>query len=413
MSTPRPHEHEGHAHQGAHPGHGHAHPFASFSVGLPDVVARDAFAAAALREREQARWPPFARVAILRAEAPGREAPLEFAPRRMAVQVDDGGGRILRNKIAELGVTVHTGKNTTAIVAGEGATHRMQFADGTSLDTDMIVFSAGIRPRDELAKASELGVGARGGIVVDNYCRTLDPDIYAIGECALWNGRIFGLVAPGYEMARVCANHLAVAVAPHAAPAATSPEFLGADMSTKLKLMGVDVASLGDAMGSTPGSRAYVFTDERKQVYKKIVVSDCGKYLLGGVMVGDAGEYGTLLQMMLNKMELPPDPEFLILPDSGGKKPGLGVDKLPDSAQICTCNNVSKGEIVKAVRFLVETDFVTATGTVRLVDFMPPCHGREPAQVCRVIRCLDGSVPMRSKALTMRPVSKLMATSKR
>lgn len=266
---------------------------------------------------------------------------VEFAPRLMAVQVDDGGGRVLRKKIEDLGVTVHTGKNTTAIVDGEAGTHRMQFADGTSLDTDMIVFSAGIRPRDYLARECGLEVGPRGGIAINNHCQTSDPDVYAIGECALWNGMVYGLVAPGYDMARVTARHIS---------GDTAAEFTGADMSTKLKLMGVDVASIGDPHAKAEGARSYQFTDERKQVYKKIVVSDCGKYLLGGVMVGDAGEYGTLLQMMLNKIELPEAPEFLILPQSdGAAKPGLGVDALPAGAQICSCNDVSKGAICEAV----------------------------------------------------------------
>jgi nitrite reductase (NADH) large subunit len=266
---------------------------------------------------------------------------VEFAPRLMAVQVDDGGGRVLRQKIEDLGVTVHTGKNTTAIVDGKAGTHRMLFADGTSLDTDMIVFSAGIRPRDYLARECGLEVGPRGGIAVNNHCQTSDPDVYAIGECALWNGQVFGLVAPGYDMARVVARHIS---------GDSAAEFTGADMSTKLKLMGVDVASIGDPHAKTEGARSYQFTDERKQIYKKIVVSDCGKYLLGGVMVGDAGEYGTLLQMMLNKIELPEAPEFLILPQSdGAAKPGLGVDALPAGAQICSCNDVSKGAICEAV----------------------------------------------------------------
>ena len=275
---------------------------------------------------------------------------IEFAPRLMAVQVDDGGGRVLRKKIEELGVQVHTQKNTVEIVDGETTRHRMKFADGGHLDTDMIVFSAGIRPRDELARQSGLGVGERGGIVIDNFCRTLDPDIYAIGECALWGGKIYGLVAPGYEMARTAAAHLLGQAA----------EFAGADMSTKLKLMGVDVASIGDAHGATAGSRAYQFIDERRQIYKKLVVSEDGKTLLGGVLVGDAEEYGTLLQMMLNRIELPEAPEFLILPDSGGKKPGLGVDNLPDSAQICSCNNVSKGQICAAV-----IDGATTIGAIK------------------------------------------------
>ncbi|GJH11086.1 nitrite reductase large subunit [Caballeronia novacaledonica] len=265
---------------------------------------------------------------------------IEFAPRLMAVQVDDGGGRVLRAKIEELGVTVHTGKNTLAIVEGEGAANRMNFADDTHLDTDMIVFSAGIRPRDDIARAAGLTIGARGGIVIDDACRTSDADIFAIGECALWQGQLFGLVAPGYDMARIVAKQI---IGEEAA-------FAGADMSTKLKLMGVDVASIGDAHGKTPGSRTYQYSDERKQVYKKIVVSDCGKFLLGSVMVGDATEYGTLLQMMLNRIELPEAPEFLILPSSDGKaKPALGVEALPDGAQICSCNNVSKAEICAAV----------------------------------------------------------------
>ncbi|MBJ7314020.1 nitrite reductase large subunit NirB [Rugamonas sp. CCM 8940] len=276
---------------------------------------------------------------------------VEFSPRLMAVQVDDAGARVLRRKIEDLGVTVHTGKNTQAIVDGVDGTHRMEFADGTHLDTDMIVFSAGIRPRDFLARECGLATGPRGGISINNQCQTSDPDVYAIGECALWNGQVFGLVAPGYDMARIAARHLM----------GEQAEFAGADMSTKLKLMGVDVASIGDPHGAAAGSRSYQFTDERKQIYKKIVVSDCGKYLLGGVMVGDASEYGTLLQMMLNRIELPASPEFLILPQSDGQsRPALGVDALPDTAQICSCNDVSKGALCLAV-----ADGATSIGALK------------------------------------------------
>ena len=277
---------------------------------------------------------------------------VEFAPRLMAVQMDESGGRVLRQKIEALGVTAHTQKNTLEIVDGNSATHRMRFEDGSHLETDMIVFSAGIRPRDELARDNGLAVGPRGGIVIDNRCRTSDPAVYAIGECALWDGKIYGLVAPGYEMARVAAAQILSdsAAIEAVAEVAALPEFNGADMSTKLKLMGVDVASLGDPHGSVLGSRAYQFTDERKQVYKKIVVSECGKYLLGAVMVGDATEYGNLLQMMLNRIELPAAPEFLILPQADGSaKPAFGVEALPDTAQICSCNNVNKGALCAAV----------------------------------------------------------------
>ena len=275
---------------------------------------------------------------------------VEFAPRLMAVQVDDGGGRVLRQRIEDLGVNVHTGKNTLEITDGEHARHRMQFADGSFLDTDMIVFSAGIRPQDALARVSGIEVGPRGGIVIDDHCCSVsDPAIYAIGECALWNGKTFGLVAPGYEMARVCAAHLATAASPHASPL-TPHAFTGADMSTKLKLMGVDVASLGDAHGQTPGSRAYVYTDERRQQYKKLVVSADGRQLLGGVLVGEAEAYGTLLQMMLNGIALPEAPEQLILPRlDGAAAPALGIDALPGTAQICSCNDVSKQQLCDAV----------------------------------------------------------------
>jgi nitrite reductase (NADH) large subunit len=266
---------------------------------------------------------------------------VEFAPRLMAVQVDDGGGRTLRAKIEELGLHVHTGRNTVEITDGARARHRMVFADGTWLETDMIVFSAGIRPRDDLARQCALAIGPRGGVVIDSACRTSDHDVYAIGECASWNEQTFGLVAPGYDMARVVARHIA---------GDTDAAFVGADMSTKLKLMGVDVASIGDAHGRTPHSRTCQYVDERKGVYKKIVISEDGKQLLGAVLVGDATEYGTLLQMALNGIALPADPEFLILPSSDGKaKPGLGVEALPDSAQLCSCNNVTKGRICEAV----------------------------------------------------------------
>jgi nitrite reductase (NADH) large subunit len=265
---------------------------------------------------------------------------VEFAPRLMAVQVDDLGGRMLRTKIEALGVTVHTQKSTQRIVDGEGATHRMEFADGSVLETDMIVFSAGIRPRDELARAAGLALGPRGGIAIDDACLSSDPDIYAIGECAAWNGQTFGLVAPGYDMARTVAKSLL----------GQSGTFAGADMSTKLKLMGVDVASIGDAHGATPGSRSFQFTDERKQVYKKIVVSDCGKRLLGAVLIGDAAEYGSLLQTALNGLALPAAPEFLILPQADGNaRPAIGVDALPAAAQVCSCNDVSKAAICDAV----------------------------------------------------------------
>jgi nitrite reductase (NADH) large subunit len=262
---------------------------------------------------------------------------VEFAPRLMSVQLDDAAGRLLRRKIEALGATVHVSKNTKESIEGNATKNRLAFTDGTSLDTDIVVFSAGIRPRDELARAAGLAVGERGGIRINSRCQTTNPDIYAVGECALWEGRIFGLVAPGYQMAEVAARHIA---------GDADVQFLGADMSTKLKLMGVDVASIGDAHANTPDAQSYVYTDE--VVYKKLVVSPDRKSLLGAILLGDAADYGALLQTVLNQMPLPEHPEDLILPAREGKK-GLGVEMLPDSALVCSCNGVSKGAICAAV----------------------------------------------------------------
>ncbi|MGK3141100.1 nitrite reductase large subunit NirB [Pantoea sp. C2G6] len=266
---------------------------------------------------------------------------VEFAPRLMAVQLDEGGALMLRQKIDALGVTVHTAKQTEQIETQPDGSVLLHFADGGTLHSDLVLFSAGIRPRDELAREAGLTIGPRGGIEINDRCQTSDDDVFAIGECALWNGQIFGLVAPGYQMARALAAHLA------AEPGA----FSGADMSTKLKLLGVEVASFGDAHGRTPGSQSYHWTDGPKGIYKKIVVSAEGTRLLGGVLVGDSSDYATLLQMMLNALPLPAAPESLILPLlAGAPARASGVAALPDSAQVCSCQNVSKGDICAAVK---------------------------------------------------------------
>ncbi|WP_166268761.1 nitrite reductase large subunit NirB [Marinobacter caseinilyticus] len=265
---------------------------------------------------------------------------VEFAPRLMPVQLDSDGGAVLKQKIVDLGVQVHTEKATQSIVPGGQARLRMNFNDDSHLETDLIVFSAGIRPQDALARSAELVIGERGGIVVNNQCTTSDPHIHAIGECALWEQRIYGLVAPGYTMARTlaaCLNGDAEAA------------FTGADMSTKLKLLGVDVGSIGDAHGQTPGARNIRFNDEAAGHYRRMVISADGKTLLGAILVGDNGPYDTLLQYALNGIKLPDHPETLILPESEGGAPALGPDALPDTAAICSCHNVTKGDICSAI----------------------------------------------------------------
>ncbi|MFB9134064.1 nitrite reductase large subunit NirB [Vibrio olivae] len=281
---------------------------------------------------------------------------VEFAPVLMAEQLDAQGGLQLRNKIERMGVQVHTSKNTLEIVAGgEQARNTMQFADGSALETDFIVFSAGIRPQDKLACQMGLDIAPRGGVAINDKCQTSDSDIYAIGECASWNEKFYGLVAPGYKMATVAVDHLL----------GHSSRFEGADMSAKLKLLGVKVGSIGDANGRTPNCKSYVYQNEELDVYKRIIVSEDGKKLLGAVLVGDTSDYGDLLQLMLNEIELPQHPDSLILPaHAGAEKPALGADALPESAVICSCFDVTKGKIAQAVADGCHTlaDVKAATG---------------------------------------------------
>lgn len=264
---------------------------------------------------------------------------VEFAAQLMPVQLDASGGEALRARIEALGVGVHLSRATQEIVIGEEYAYRMNFNGGEFLETDLIVFSAGIRPQDAIGRSAGLDVAPRGGLVVDNHCRTSDPDIFAIGECASWNGSIFGLVAPGYSMARNVAAQLA---GQHCDP------FTGADMSTKLKLLGVDVGSIGDAHAATPGAKSYRFIDEASASYRRLVVSADGKHVLGAVLIGDNSYYDTLLQYAQNGIALPKDPSSLILPLSDGA-PTLGADALPDTATICSCHNVTKGAVCCAV----------------------------------------------------------------
>jgi nitrite reductase (NADH) large subunit len=264
---------------------------------------------------------------------------IEFAPRLMPRQIDDAGSHMLKGKLESLGLKILTNKNTTAIL-GDICINGMQFSDATSIEADMLVISAGIKPRDELARQTGLEVGQRGGIVVNEKLQTSDPSIFAIGECALYNGMVYGLVAPGYEMAQVVADNLC----------GGEKTFTGYDMSTKLKLIGVDVASFGDPFMEGSGTRAIVINDNHKGVYKRINISEDGKYLLGGILVGDAEQYNMLLQTCKNKIILPPNPEDVILGARGGESEGgAGVTSLPDDALICSCESVSKGDICKSV----------------------------------------------------------------
>jgi nitrite reductase (NADH) large subunit len=266
---------------------------------------------------------------------------IEFAPRLMPLQVDDVGGAVLKKRIEELGVVVHTGTTTREIFGGDdGRLAGLRFSDGDEIPIDVLIFSAGIRPRDELARAAGLTLGERGGIAIDGTCRTNDPDVFAIGECAVFSGRIYGLVAPGYRMAEVAAANIA----------GDELTFEGFDTSTKLKLLGVDVGSFGDAFGATAGARIVSLFDGASSVYKKLVLSEDKKRLLGGMLIGDAAAYTELLARVQGALPCPEHPEELIVPPREGAHASAGVDGLPDAAMICSCHNVSKGSICGAIR---------------------------------------------------------------
>lgn len=260
---------------------------------------------------------------------------LQVGTHLMSAQIDLGGGEALRRLINQLGVGVRLNAMTTRIRPHRrGGVGRLELADGGRVDADVVVIAAGVRPRDELGRACDLAIGARGGIVVDDTCLTSDPSISAVGEVACIQGACIGLVAPGYAMAEITADRLL----------GGSSTFPGADTATKLKLSGVDVASFGDAFGETPGALEIVWADPVAGVYKKLVMSDDARKLLGGVLVGDASAYASLRPML--GRELPGDPAAFLLPEGGGGAPEL---ELPDDAGVCSCNNVSAGTIRGAV----------------------------------------------------------------
>ena len=262
---------------------------------------------------------------------------VEIAPWLMPTQVDEGGGALLRRLVGELGVAVRTGVSVQEIArdARDGQRLLARLSDGVELDADVVVFSAGIRPADGLARAAGLPMGERGGVLVNPGCRTNDDAIWAIGEVAAVAGRTYGLVAPGYAMAEVVADRLL-----GGGGALTDTEL---DTSTKLKLLGVDVASFGDAHARTSGALEVVLNDAVAGSYAKLVVSDDASTLLGGILVGDASRYAVLRP--LTGRALPGDPMALIAP-AGAE---IGIGSLPDDAQICSCHAVSKGALCAAI----------------------------------------------------------------
>jgi nitrite reductase (NADH) large subunit len=257
---------------------------------------------------------------------------VELAPRLMPIQVDEGGAGLLKRLVEKLDLTVHTGTSASSIER-DGSRLIAKLASGLELDLDVVVFSAGIRPRTDLDLGLELG--PRGGYLVDAACRTADPNVFAIGECAAVEGVTYGLVAPGYSMAEVVADQLS----------GGARVFPGADVSTKLKLLGVDVASFGDAHAQTEGALEVVVNNAVAGTYSKLVVSDDARILLGGVLVGDASSYLSLRPLVGKEI-----PAALL-------QPGGAVDvEMPADAQVCSCLAVTKQTITDAIQSGVACD---------------------------------------------------------
>lgn len=270
---------------------------------------------------------------------------IEFSSRLMPRQLDEGGANILKSKLEEFDLDILLSKNTEKII-GNGSIEGLQFTDGTILESDLLVISAGIRPRDELAKMAKLEVHPRGGIVVSNQMETSDSSIFAIGECVVIHNMIWGLVAPCYDMAEVLIDRLQQG----------EREFTGFDLSSKLKLIGTDVASFGEAQIEGDDIKTIVYENNTSGVYKRLNISADGKFLLGGILVGDAEEYNMLKQIVNNKILLPKNAEDLILGARGGDSAaGISVDDLPDDAIICSCENISKGSILTQIANGAET----------------------------------------------------------
>jgi nitrite reductase (NADH) large subunit len=263
---------------------------------------------------------------------------VEVAPRLMPRQLDAAASALLEQTIRELGVEVHTDKRLTQIVGVERV-EGIDFSDGERLEVDLIVVSAGIRPRDELARGAGIEVGQRGGVIVDDGMQTSDARIFAIGEVALHRDTIYGLVAPGYEMAETLARRLVGEAA----------SFTKGDLSARLKLLGTDVATFGNPFHDRESTRTIAFEDQVRGIYKKLVLRDDGKELLGGILVGDAAEYGRLLHLVRSKTQLSDNLDELAL-GGGAAAAAAGARALPDDAHVCSCNSVDAATIRLRIR---------------------------------------------------------------
>jgi nitrite reductase (NADH) large subunit len=267
---------------------------------------------------------------------------LHSAPYLMNQQLDAEGGAILRRRIEALGIIVHTGARSTG-VTGHARVTGVTLKDGRTIGCDMVVVAAGIRPNSEVGLVS--GLTVERAIVVDDQMRTVDdPDVYAVGECAQHRGQVYGLVAPLWDQAKVLADHLT-----GHDPAST---YHGSRTVTKLKVAGVDVASMGITAPERDDDEFVVFSEPRKGVYKSVVIRD--DRLVGATLLGDVDKVAFLMQAFDRGLPLPEERVGLMF-DLGGPPAHVGMAELADDAQVCNCNGVSKGDICTTVHGGVTT----------------------------------------------------------
>jgi len=254
----------------------------------------------------------------------------------MQQQLDAGAGAILRSSMEALGLHVHLKKSTTTVIGPEHVLG-LRFADGGTLECDMVIISAGIKANWEIAAGC--GLQVERGIIVDDQMRCPDdPDIYAVGECAQHRGHMYGLVAPLWEQAKVLADHIT--------GKNPSAEYTGSKVATKLKVMGVDVASMGLVEPQTPEDEVVQFSEPKRGTYKKLIIRD-GR-LVGGILLGDISKAAYLIQAFDRNTPLPEERLHLLF-DIGDPPKQVTFAEMAANTQICNCNGVSKGAIAACV----------------------------------------------------------------
>jgi nitrite reductase (NADH) large subunit len=261
---------------------------------------------------------------------------IHLAPWLMNNQLDAAGGKILTSIMEKMGVHVHLEKATAAILGEDSATG-LQFKDGSVLDCDMVIISAGITPNNELAR--DCGLSVERAIVTDNQMRSVDDlDVYVVGECAQHRGRVYGLVAPLWEMGQVLADHIT--------GRNENAAYHGSKIATKLKVMGVELASMGVTEPQDERDEVVTFAEPKRGTYKKLIIRD--GILIGAMMLGDLNKVAYLMQAFDRGTPLPEE-RLSLLFDIGAPSIEATMLEMPDSAQICNCNGVSKGQIRKCV----------------------------------------------------------------